>query len=77
MRETDAILNEALKLPENERARLALRLTESLGSAPEPNAERAWAAEIARRIERLREGTAGLIGSDVALERARARLRRG
>ncbi len=70
MRETDAILNEALKLPEDERARLALRLSESLGAPPEPNAERAWAGEIARRIERLRDGTARVISSDGALERA-------
>ena len=76
MREPDAILHDALELPETERARLALKLAESLKPAPRPDAPEAWAAEITRRIERLRDGTARTIGSDDALARARARLRR-
>jgi len=76
MREPDAILHDALELPEDERARLALRLAESLEPAPAPQAADAWASEVARRIQRLRDGTALTVTSDDALARARARLRR-
>ena len=77
MRETDAILHEALELPEGERTRLALKLGESLDPTSEPGAPDAWVAEIARRLERLRDGTARTMSSDDALARARNRLRRG
>ena len=76
MRESDAILHDALELPEPERARLALKLAESLEPAPTPGAPEAWAREVARRIERLRDGTARTVRSDDALARARAHLRR-
>lgn len=76
MREADAILNEALELPNAERAELALKLTASLDPEPEPGAGDAWAAEISRRIERLRNGTAQTVSADEALARARAGLRR-
>ncbi len=77
MRESDAILHEALELPEPERALLALRLAESLDPEPAPGASEAWATEVARRIERLRGGNARTITSDDALAKARARLGRG
>ena len=44
----DVILAEALKLPEEERARVALRLSESLTGLPDDRAHEAWAGEIAR-----------------------------
>ena len=56
MRTSDALLDEALQLPDDERALLALRLAESLAGAPDPESEAAWARGIARRVERLREG---------------------
>jgi putative addiction module component (TIGR02574 family) len=77
MREPEAILDEALELPEPERARLALRLAESLEPSPELGAEEAWAEEIARRIARLRDGSVRTVSSEEAMARARARLRRG
>jgi len=73
MRVSDSILAEALKLPEEERARVALRLSESL-SEPDAGAAEAWAGEIARRIERLRDGSARTVTADEALSRAQARL---
>ena len=76
MRESEAILDEALELPEPERARLALRLAESLDPNPEHGSEEAWGEEIARRIARLRDGSARIVSSDEALAQARARLRR-
>lgn len=74
MREADSILADALDLPEDERARLALRLAESLHGDPQPGAERAWVKEIARRIERVRDGTAETVTGEEALASARARL---
>ena len=72
MRTSEALLDEALKLPDDERALLALRLAESLAGAPDPESEAAWANEIARRVERLRDGSARLLSGTEALARARA-----
>lgn len=74
MRAADVILEEALKLPEEERARVALRLSESLSSRPDDRTHEAWAGEITRRIARLNDGTARTVTADEALSRARARL---
>jgi putative addiction module component (TIGR02574 family) len=74
MRTSDSILAEALKLPEDERARVALRLSESLSKRQIAGAEEAWAGEITRRIERLRDGSARTVTADEALASARARL---
>ena len=74
MRSPDSLLAEALELPEDERARLALRLAESLDPGEDTNSEEAWAREIARRIERLRDGTARTVSGQDALAQARARL---
>jgi len=74
MRRMDSILEEALQLPEDERARVALRLSESLSGTPDANAVSAWAHEITRRIERLRDGSARTVTTDEALSRARAHL---
>jgi len=74
MQGSDAILEEALKLPEEERARVALRLSESLSGLPDARADEAWAGEIARRVARLHDGTARTIAAGEALSLARARL---
>jgi hypothetical protein len=74
MRNTDALLDEALKLPDDERALLAFRLAESLHGTPEPEAEKAWAEEIARRIQRLRDGSARIVSGADALARARSEV---
>jgi len=74
MRTADVILEEALKLPEEERARMALRLSESLSGRPDDRAHEAWAGEITRRIARLNDGTARTVTADEALSRARARV---
>jgi hypothetical protein len=74
MRSSDALLDEALRLPDDERALLAFRLAESLHGTPEPDAEKAWAEEIARRIQRLRDGTARVMSGADALALARSQL---
>jgi putative addiction module component (TIGR02574 family) len=79
MRSAEAIAVEALSLPADERAALVLRLAESLDEEHDVDAEAAWAAEVAARIETVRAGTAETTTTGEALARARARLaaRRG
>jgi putative addiction module component (TIGR02574 family) len=55
---TDDILNNAMRLSTTERAELAAALLASLDGEPEDAVEAAWAAEIQRRVERVRSGTA-------------------
>jgi putative addiction module component (TIGR02574 family) len=52
----DRIVREALKLSPEARAALAGSLLDSLESAPDPDAEAAWEAEIQGRIAELDEG---------------------
>jgi Putative addiction module component len=79
MGSAESILAEALELSEDDRARVALRLCESLSGSPDLGSDEAWALEIAKRIERLRDGTARTVTAAEALAGARARLsaRRG
>lgn len=79
MRSAEAIAVDALSLPVNERAALVLRLAESLDEEHDADAEDAWAAEVAARIDAVRVGTAETITTADALAQARARLsaRRG
>lgn len=58
MSDTEDVLHEALKLPASRRAELAAQLLASLDGEEDPDAESAWAAEIQRRIERVRTGEA-------------------
>ena len=51
--ETTKLLEEALNLPPEARAALVGSLLESLDDALDANAEAAWEAEIARRIQEL------------------------
>ena len=55
---TDDILNNAMRLSTTERAELAAALLASLDGEPEDAVEAAWAAEIQRRVERVRSGAA-------------------
>jgi len=52
------ILKEALKLPESARAALAGSLIDSLEDEVDGDAEQAWNAELARRLDRLNSGAA-------------------
>lgn len=72
--ETSKTPKEALQLPEKERPRVAVRLSESLSGRPDVHAHEAWAGEIARRIARLYDGTARTVTAAEALSLARARL---
>jgi len=46
----DALSHDALVLPPDQRVALAYRLLVSVESDPEPGADAAWDAEIAKRI---------------------------
>lgn len=73
------IREEALELPTKARAKLAHDLILSLEGEPlesPEDVEKAWAAEINRRIEDVKEGRAKLIPADQALRSVRASLRR-
>jgi len=55
----EQVTHEALSLSEGERAQLAATLLRSLDPVEKaPDAGQAWEAEIARRVERVRQGTA-------------------
>lgn len=52
----EALSQDALVLPPDQRLTLARRLLDSVDLEPEPGSEAAWQAEIARRIERFDAG---------------------
>jgi putative addiction module component (TIGR02574 family) len=53
----EQLTQDALTLPETERARLAQTLLQSLEPSEE-GVEQAWAIEIGQRLERVHQGTA-------------------
>jgi putative addiction module component (TIGR02574 family) len=52
----EKLLEEALRLPEKERLRLAERLLATFDGVPDADAAEAWQAEIARRSRELEAG---------------------
>jgi putative addiction module component (TIGR02574 family) len=54
--EAGELLKHALTLSHEERAELASNLIDSLDPTVDPNAEQAWQAEIARRLEDVETG---------------------
>jgi putative addiction module component (TIGR02574 family) len=73
----DRLEAELLALPSNERAHLAHRLIESLEAEPEDDpaeVERAWAAEIERRLAEYRAGEVTPIPASQVFAEARARI---
>ena len=64
------LFSEAADLSENDRATLAGRLIESLDPNPDPETDRAWADEIAKRVQELDAG----IVETIPWEKVRAEL---
>jgi putative addiction module component (TIGR02574 family) len=58
---SDSVRDEALKLPEQERARLAADLLASLDGEAEDGVEEAWSAEVERRKGEVERGEARLV----------------
>ncbi len=54
----ERLAREALELSDHERAELARKLLLSLEGLPEEGVGEAWDGEIAKRVARVREGTA-------------------
>jgi putative addiction module component (TIGR02574 family) len=70
---TAEMLAEMLKLPEEERARLALELLRSLDRESEQGVNEAWDAEIERRGAEVEAGTAETITLEEFREHVRQR----
>lgn len=71
------LLNQALTLSRKERASLARELIASLDEPHEDPAvvEAAWLAEIERRLQEVKDGTAELVDWDTVRAQALDRLR--
>ena len=54
--DAEAVLRQALSLPEEERTEIVTALLESLDSQPELGAEAAWRQEVAARIAAIEAG---------------------
>jgi hypothetical protein len=67
----------AFELAESGRAALTHDLRASLDGPPSADAQQAWEAEIANRVDELETGNARTIDADEALRRIDARLRSG
>jgi putative addiction module component (TIGR02574 family) len=70
----EQLTEQALELSESERAGLAHRLLLSLDEPKEEGVEEAWEAEIARRVEQVKNGTAKGRPAEDVLRDIRARL---
>ena len=57
MMDTASLLEQALSLPEHERAKIAARLLESLDEETQSDVDAAWVAEIERRCAAVDAGT--------------------
>jgi hypothetical protein len=78
--QTRQVLEQALRLSERERATLVAELLRTLDDERDEGLtqeewEKAWAAEIGRRVHEIRAGKAELIDGDEALEKVRAGLK--
>ena len=67
------VLNEILRLPAEERARLALELIRSLDGEPDTDAAAAWDAEIERRGAEVEAGGVATMSLDEYRAHVRAR----
>lgn len=74
-RHAEAVLKEALTLPEADRADIAGALLESLQPAHEAGVEAAWRQEVATRVAALDAGEVETIPWDEIRDRLFTRLR--
>ena len=64
-----------LKLPAEERARLAERLISSLDQQVDADSEELWLREAERRLTELESGAVAAISAERVIEKARSSLR--
>jgi len=72
---TAEVFEAALALSDDDRAKLAEKLVESLDGEPDPQAETAWVAEIERRLAKIDAGQATSLSMDEALARMHQAVR--
>jgi len=65
--------NEALSLPEDERAKLAHELIMSLDEGIDSDVNNEWEAEISRRVKEIKDGTAKGRPAEEVLSEIRAK----
>jgi putative addiction module component (TIGR02574 family) len=70
----EAVLREALDLPEQERSEIVNALLESLGPEPEGDVEDAWRQEVAARVAALESGEAEMTPWEEIRDRFLARV---
>ena len=70
-----SIADEAAKLSHRERARLALRLIESLDPGKDEDVDELWLDEAERRLERYARGETSARNIDTALSEIEKKLR--
>lgn len=70
-----SIEDQAAQLPQRERARLALRLIESLEPGQDENVEELWLDEAERRLKKYDEGATQADDADEAISDIERNLR--
>jgi putative addiction module component (TIGR02574 family) len=70
------LLSEALKLPTDERTRLAALLMDSIDASDDEDVEEAWLDEITRRLDEHERGVTSAIPADVVFAAALERVKR-
>lgn len=73
--DVETLEREALRLPPEERARLATELLESLDELPRGDLDKVWLDEAARRAAQIDSGDVELISADEVDRKARELLR--
>ena len=73
--DVEALEREALKLPAEDRARLAEELLDSLDELPPQEIDRLWLEEASRRAAQIDAGEVELVSAEDVDEKARALLR--
>ena len=73
-RDVTELEREALALPEEERARLAEQLLQSLAPGEDVDAEEAWLAEAEQRYRAYREGKMAARTAEQVLREARKKI---
>lgn len=69
------IIDSALKLPREERARVAREIIASLDGPADQDVDAAWLAEVERRLDDVERGAAALVPWDTVRQRVTERLR--
>lgn len=69
------LMDQALSLPRTDRGYLARKLIESLDEEPEEKLSPEWRAELDRRLQSVKDGTAKTTPHDQVMAEAREQLR--